>query len=195
MLTNAEAVLWVRKDLWNLDEAALLLSGITPDSYLELDKRCEQRNCSSEEDFQKQFRIFSDAQRSALEIKKVLLLDRKNNISPTDWVKNAKNNCLDVPKEIEKIITSLAKFKKKKPPTEGEPITENWILLVQQEAARRWVALIDAGATPTKNNMKDDLEKWCRKNNVITRTDITPKAATIYKHALRKWEPPPKIRK
>lgn len=72
--------------------------------------------------------------------------------------------------------------------TESE--TKNWILLIQAEAARRWKMLRDAGANPTKNNIKDDLAKWCQKNSVTTAGGIYPSAEYIYRHVLRKWMPP-----
>lgn len=71
-----------------------------------------------------------------------------------------------------------------------EPETKNWILLVQAEAARRWKLLREAGANPTKNNIKDDLAKWCRDRRVETDRGIYPTAEYIYRHVLRKWTPP-----
>jgi len=71
-----------------------------------------------------------------------------------------------------------------------EPETKNWILLIQAEAARRWKLLREAGANPTKNNIKDDLAKWCRESSVATDGGINPTAEYIYRHVLQKWTPP-----
>lgn len=71
-----------------------------------------------------------------------------------------------------------------------EPETTNWKLRIQAEAARRWKVLRDAGANPTKHNIKDDLAKWCRETNVLTDGDINPNAEYIYRHVLGKWMPP-----
>jgi hypothetical protein len=64
------------------------------------------------------------------------------------------------------------------------------MLLIQAEAAKRWKLLRDAGANPTKHNIKDDLANWCRETGVLTDGDINPNAEYIYRHVLRKWTPP-----
>jgi hypothetical protein len=68
--------------------------------------------------------------------------------------------------------------------------TTNWILRVQTEASRKWTALRKSGASPTKFAIKSDLAKWCRDQDVKTTTGINPSADYIYRHALRRWEPP-----
>ena len=70
------------------------------------------------------------------------------------------------------------------------PETKNWMLLIQAEAAGRWKLLRVAGANPTKNNIKDDLARWCRETGVVTDGDINPTAEYIYRHVLSKWTPP-----
>lgn len=71
-----------------------------------------------------------------------------------------------------------------------ETETKNWMLLIQAEAAKRWKSLRGAGANPTKNNIKGDLATWCKETNVLTDGGINPTAEYIYRHVLRKWEPP-----
>lgn len=66
----------------------------------------------------------------------------------------------------------------------------SWVIKVQIEAAKRMLHLREGGADPTKNNILEDLVKWCVTNNVRTTTGIHPSAETIRRHALRKWTPP-----
>lgn len=71
--------------------------------------------------------------------------------------------------------------------------TENWILLVQAEAARCWKNLKEIGCNPTRHNIMSDLAKWCRDNNVKSSSGIFPSEEYIYRHVLRSkiWKPPP----
>lgn len=68
--------------------------------------------------------------------------------------------------------------------------TNNWKLLVQAEAARRWKVLRVSGANPTPHSIRDDLATWCREQGVSTKTGINPNAEYIYRHVLRNWIPP-----
>lgn len=71
--------------------------------------------------------------------------------------------------------------------------TTSWILKVQAEAAQHWKRLKLLNCNPTRNNIKGDLAKWCRDNNVKTSSGIFPSDEYIYRHAIRSaiWEPPP----
>lgn len=66
----------------------------------------------------------------------------------------------------------------------------NWKLKVQAEAASLWKKLKEAGCNPTKNNIKDDLARWCRDQDVQTDRGINPSSEYISRHALRDWTPP-----
>ena len=68
--------------------------------------------------------------------------------------------------------------------------TKNWVMVVQIEAARRWAELRKAGANPTKHALRLDLAKWCQGQGIKTKMGINPSAQYIYRHALRKWNPP-----
>lgn len=68
--------------------------------------------------------------------------------------------------------------------------TNNWKMLIQIEAAKRWKALRGSGASPTKFSIRDDLARWCNETGVKTKTGINPSAAYIYRTALRDWTPP-----
>lgn len=70
--------------------------------------------------------------------------------------------------------------------------TNNWILKIQAEATRKWKDLVKIGCSPTRHNIKGDLAKWCRDNNVKTDGDIYPTDQYIYRHVLRKkiWRAP-----
>lgn len=73
----------------------------------------------------------------------------------------------------------------------NEPLqTANWILSIQAEATRMWLILKKAGASPTKNNILNDLAKWCRENEILTPGGIYPSCGYIERHVLRKWKPP-----
>lgn len=67
--------------------------------------------------------------------------------------------------------------------------SDNWKMRIQAQAAILWRATIATGATPTKNNIKTDLAKWCRENNVTTDSSIFPSEDYIYRHVLRHWKP------
>lgn len=77
-------------------------------------------------------------------------------------------------------------------PKDIKPDTNNWSLLVQAEASRRWMRLRSSGANPTKLSITGDLAGWCRDTGVKTPTGINPSAAYIYRNALRNWMPPTK---
>ena len=88
--------------------------------------------------------------------------------------------------------TQSSELGTKQNPNKVSEVTTNWMLQVQAQAAILWEKLQKMGCKPTKNSIKDDLAKWCRENNVRTRTQIFPDAAYIYRHALRNWTPPKK---
>jgi len=70
--------------------------------------------------------------------------------------------------------------------------TTNWILKVQAEAAQRWKGLKELNCNPTRHNIKDDLAKWCKNNNVKTSSGIFPSGEYIYRHVIgsAKWKHP-----
>ena len=77
--------------------------------------------------------------------------------------------------------------------SKGEaPETRNWKMLVQAEATRRWRTLRKGGANPTRLGIANELPKWCRDNDVKTKTEGNPTANYIYRFALSKkyWTPP-----
>lgn len=74
--------------------------------------------------------------------------------------------------------------------SDDSPHTDNWSLKVQIEATSMFKAWRARGANPTKYNIREDLAKWCRENNVKTKSGIFPDPEYIYRHALRKWSPP-----
>jgi len=65
-----------------------------------------------------------------------------------------------------------------------------WKMRVQQEAGAMWKRLRDANCSPTKHNIKGDLAKWCRDNEVKTDRGVFPDEDYIYRHVLRRWTPP-----
>lgn len=68
--------------------------------------------------------------------------------------------------------------------------TANWILLAQAEAAKRWISLRNSGAFPNKNNISDDLVKWCAEKKIKTKTGIPVTKENLDRFALRPWTPP-----
>ncbi|SFH85513.1 hypothetical protein SAMN04515618_104170 [Collimonas sp. OK307] len=69
------------------------------------------------------------------------------------------------------------------------PMT-HWMMRVQAEANARWIRLRKSGASPTKHNLRDDLAKWCRENDIRTKQGAFPTGAYIARHVLKKWVPP-----
>ena len=74
----------------------------------------------------------------------------------------------------------------------SDAVTNNWKLKVQAAAARRWEELVGMGCSPTRGNIKSDLARWCRENNVTTNCGISPNEDYIYRHVIRAaiWESP-----
>lgn len=72
------------------------------------------------------------------------------------------------------------------------PTTSNWKLLIQAEATRYWNELVKMGCSPTRNNILQDITKWCRTNNVMTDGGIYPASTYIEKHVLKRavWKSP-----
>lgn len=66
----------------------------------------------------------------------------------------------------------------------------NWKMLIQEQAAILWREYKKMDCSPTKNSIKAELAKWCRENNVATKTGINPSEDYISRHVLRKWTPP-----
>ena len=76
--------------------------------------------------------------------------------------------------------------------SDAEPQLENWMMRVQEEAAKRWRAQRGRGCNPTRHSLKDELATWCRENNVVAKSGINPSADYLYRHVLNKrhWMPP-----
>ncbi len=69
---------------------------------------------------------------------------------------------------------------------------ENWMMQVQEEAAKRWKRQRKSGCNPTRNSLKDELAKWCKETNIRTTSYINPTAEYLYRHVLstKRWTPP-----
>lgn len=93
-----------------------------------------------------------------------------------------------VPVNFDKLRADLDK--QKQPEKSIPQPVANWKMRIQAQAAILWRATIATGATPTKNNIKTDLAKWCRENNVTSDSGIFPSQDYIYRHVLRHWSPP-----
>jgi hypothetical protein len=65
----------------------------------------------------------------------------------------------------------------------------NWKMRIQERAAMLWREHRKMGS-PTKNNIKSDLARWCRENNVTSKHGIFPSEDYIYRHVLKDWKPP-----
>lgn len=74
--------------------------------------------------------------------------------------------------------------------TELDP--SNWKMKIQAEATALFLRLYESGANPTVSSTKDDLAKWCQKNNVRTDTGIFPNAQYLRSHVLsgKHWKKP-----
>jgi len=94
--------------------------------------------------------------------------------------------------EIEKLKEYVARRleSNKSSLVDHSKIVPNWKMLVQSQAAVIWKRYKAMNCSPTKNNIKIDLAKWCRENNVVTKSGITPSEDYIYRHVLREWIPP-----
>lgn len=73
--------------------------------------------------------------------------------------------------------------------------SNSWKEHIQAEAERIWLKLLDRQCSPSKNNIKDLLAKWCRQNGVVTDLGKYPTEQYIARHVLANWQPPlPKAR-
>ena len=73
---------------------------------------------------------------------------------------------------------------------EGAGPLPNWMMQVQAEATARWKRYRAQSAVPTKHNLRDELAKWCRDNDIRTKQGSFPTAQYIARHVLRMWVPP-----
>ncbi|PTR15064.1 hypothetical protein C8R31_10491 [Nitrosospira sp. Nsp2] len=71
-----------------------------------------------------------------------------------------------------------------------QPVVVHWKMRIQEQAAFLWRKYKAMGSSPTKNSIKGDLAKWCRDNNVISKSGINPSEDYIYRHVLSGWIPP-----
>ena len=89
------------------------------------------------------------------------------------------------------ILASSTKLTASQPKADvSAPPLENWMMQVQAEAAKRWIRYRKQSANPTKNTLKDELAKWCKTENIRTKSNINPSAEYLYRHVLRRWTPP-----
>lgn len=170
-------------------EAAMLLCQHNPH-----ENACDPMKTTTDEtgpeDFKRLLRVFEDLEKvepKARPLRQWLAIARDKGLKYHSWIDAY------VMAQVEELPADAGGVAKVGAGTTAaieEPETKNWILLIQAEAARRWKLLRDAGATPTKNNIKDDLAKWCRESSVATDGGINPTAEYIYRHVLQKWTPP-----
>lgn len=76
------------------------------------------------------------------------------------------------------------------------PLT-NWKMRVQEAAAARWLDLRGRGMNPTVVSILGDMVRWCRENDVLTSSGITPSEGYLRTHVLggKNWTPPTKQRR
>ena len=76
------------------------------------------------------------------------------------------------------------------------PLT-NWKMRVQEAAAARWLDLRGRGMNPTVVSILGDMVRWCRENDVLTSSGITPSEGYLRTHVLggENWTPPTKQRR
>lgn len=112
----------------------------------------------------------------------------KEHDTPANWIKWAQEKGYDVAR----LMTANAPAAGEQSAANGEDRpTDNWMLLVQIEAATLWRELKKLDCTsPTRHSIKDDLAKICRKKEIKTDYGIYPAADYIYRHVLRGWTPP-----
>ena len=67
-----------------------------------------------------------------------------------------------------------------------------WKARVQAEAAALWIRIRKSGGTPKVYNIKDDMARWCRANDVKTDDGVYPSAGYLRTHVLssKHWTPP-----
>ncbi len=109
-LTKAEAILWARKETWTIDQAAMLISGISPDRYKQLYDAAhdEWSICSREEELAAMlpYREASDVARPILEVLKLRLPDAE---TPSGWISLAAAYELEVPDVLKAAVKAETK--------------------------------------------------------------------------------------
>lgn len=73
---------------------------------------------------------------------------------------------------------------------ESSKSSNNWMMLIQEQAAIIWREWRAVKGNPTKHAIKDDLARWCRDNNIETSRGSFPSGDYIYRHVIRAWNPP-----
>jgi len=110
--------------------------------------------------------------------------------SPYYWAEWARKNWKEkLPPELHNLESSSGK--QISPEPYNAPL-EHWKMKVQAEAAIRWKEQRKQGCNPTPHSLKDELAKWCRDENVRTKSNINPTPEYLYRHVLssKHWTPP-----
>lgn len=184
------AAMWLKRASVKPDEAAMLLCRLDPLSEKDPERIYVDDDKASPDRYRLLRRVFLDV--AETDPKPRTLLDwrdvaKREGLRYHEWIDEYVQAQIE---ELPADAGSAAKVGAGTTAAIEEPETKNWILLIQAEAARRWKLLREAGANPTKNNIKDDLAKWCRESSVATDGGINPTAEYIYRHVLQKWTPP-----
>lgn len=172
------AAMWLKCASVAPDEAAMLLCGIDPVNETDPERIYVDDDRASPDRYRLLWRVFLDAEtdpkpRTLLDWREVA---KREGLRYHEWIDDYVQAQIE---ELPADAGSAAKVGGGATATIEKPETKNWILLIQAEAARRWKLLRDAGANPTKNNLKDDLAKWCRESSVATDGGINPTAEYI----------------
>jgi hypothetical protein len=107
-LTKAEAILWAYKDIWSVDEAALLLSGISVKNYLRLRRNYDTSAFTDEKEFRiaaNRLQAFND---DATSVRTVLQRSQPAAETPAGWVKHAEIEGLEVSSVLKEAIENNA---------------------------------------------------------------------------------------
>lgn len=196
---TAQELLW-RKDALTIEEAAILLAGEGQSSALQVAKS-ELTNAV----YAGKLRSFYGYLTSTQPYTRLKYIRMKDFKAYFKSIRAEVDKAAAAPAKAEKAVpTSQQQINANQHdqlnlpvPALGTPSdqipTTNWILKVQAEAAQHWKRLKVLNCNPTRNNIKGDLAKWCRDNNVKTSSGIFPSDEYIYRHAIRSaiWEPPP----
>lgn len=162
-LTQAEAILWIRKAIWTIDEAAILIAGISPQRFIDLQERNESGRYIDEAHYNSGTLALKNMKDAAIPIMDVLKLGDANPKSPAQWITDAKKLGLDACKILHDA---------KRIPTPKSPDDKPWLTKdpADPEPEQPWY-------TPARH-----FARQCVKDDstLLVKKDLLAKKVVIY---------------
>src|ERR1035437_2300368 len=91
-LTKPEAIVWARKDIWSVDEAALLLSGISLKEFSRALRNYHNGAFADEKEFRACANWLQASNDNSHLVKTVLQLSQPAAETPAGWIRHAVSN-------------------------------------------------------------------------------------------------------